>query len=307
MQKITSISEIVEAVKGQPKKTIAVAAAQDAEVLKAVHKAVDYGLANAILVGDSDKIQEILSEEGVSPQEFEIIHEPDKAEACKRAVMLVSENRADILMKGIVDTSVILKAVLNKEYGLRKAAVLSHVAVFEVDGYDRLFLVTDAAMNIAPDVSAKKEIIESAVSVAHSLGLEHPIAACICAVEKVNPKMQATLDARELVEMNQRGDIPGCTVAGPFALDNAVSEEAANHKGIEDVSAGRADILLVPQIEAGNVLYKSLVFFARAKNAGIIIGAKVPVVVTSRADSEQAKLNSIALALLTASEEKKGE
>ena len=123
----------------------------------------------------------------------------------------------------------------------------------------------------------------------------------------MNPKMQATLDARELVEMNQRGDIPGCTVAGPFALDNAVSEEAANHKGIEDVSAGRADILLVPQIEAGNVLYKSLVFFARAKNAGIIIGAKVPVVVTSRADSEQAKLNSIALALLTASEEKKGE
>lgn len=300
--KITKISEILERVRGKAKKTIAVAAAQDGEVLKAVQKAVQYGLANAVLVGDSQEIKKAAEAEGIPLDEFQIIHEADKAEACKKAVILVSSGKADILMKGIVDTSVILKAVLSKEYGLRQAPVLSHVAVFEPAGYDRLFLVTDASMNIAPDAETKKEIISNAVSVAHALGNTNPIVACVCAVEKVNPKMQATLDAQKLVEMNRDGIIKGCTVAGPFALDNAVSEEAAAHKGIDDPAAGKADILLVPQIEAGNVLYKSLVFFAHAKNAGIIIGAKAPVVVTSRADSEEAKLYSIALALLTVSE-----
>ena len=204
-------------------------------------------------------------------------------------------------MKGIVDTSVILKAVLDREIGLRDAPVLSHVALFQVPGFDRLLYVTDAAMNIAPDLEAKKHIIGNAVKVAHALGNPNPIVACLCAVEKVNPKMPATLDAAALVEANRAGSLPGCTVVGPLALDNAVSPEAARHKGIADPCAGHADILLVPNIETGNVFYKALVFLAKAQNAGLIVGAKAPVIVTSRADSEQTKLHSIALALAIAS------
>lgn len=204
-------------------------------------------------------------------------------------------------MKGIVDTSIILKAVLDRDIGLRDAPVLSHVALFQVPGYDRLLYVTDAAMNIAPDVEAKKHIVSNAVKVAHALGNPNPIVACLCAVEKVNPKMPATLDAAALVEANASGLIPGCTVIGPLALDNAISPEAARHKGIEDPHAGDADILLVPNIETGNVFYKSMVFMAKSQNAGLIVGAKAPVIVTSRADSEQTKLNSIALALTVAS------
>lgn len=295
---IKSISDMIEAVKGRSKKTIAVAVAQDAEVLKAVYQANQYGLANAILVGDLEAITAIAQEEKIPLDGFEIINESDKELACEIAVKLIAAGTANVLMKGIIDTSVILKAVLNKEYGIKKSTVLSHVAVFEVKGHERLYFVTDAAMNIAPDVETKKYIINNAVSVTHALGLDHPVVACVCAVEKVNPKMQATLDAEALVQMNRAGEISGCTVSGPFALDNAISEAAAIHKGITDPLAGKADIILVPQIEAGNILYKSLVFCAGASNAGIIVGAKVPVVVTSRADSEQTKLNSIALALL---------
>jgi phosphate butyryltransferase len=204
-------------------------------------------------------------------------------------------------MKGLVDTSVILKAVLDEKIGLRTGNVLSHVAVFDVPGYDRLFYVTDAAMNIAPNLEQKKQIIENCVQVANALGNDNPKVAVLAAVEKVNPKMQATLDAAELIKMNETGELKGCTLGGPFALDNAISVEASKHKGITHPVAGHADILMVPVIEAGNMLYKSMVFFARAKNAGILVGAKAPVVLTSRADSDEAKLNSIAIGVLMAS------
>ena len=187
------------------------------------------------------------------------------------AVKLVRDGQADAVMKGIVDTSIILKAVLDKEIGLRDAPVLSHVALFQVPGYDRLLYVTDAAMNIAPDLEAKKHIVSNAVKVAHALGNPNPIVACLCAVEKVNPKMPATLDAAALVEANAAGALPGCTVIGPLALDNAVSPEAARHKGITDPNAGHADILLVPNIETGNVFYKSMVFMAKSQNAGLLL------------------------------------
>lgn len=276
---------------------LAVAVAQDAEVLLAVDAARRLGIATAVLVGDETQIRQIAAKLGVDLNDYQILHEEDKVEACRKAVKLVRDKEADVVMKGIVDTSIILKAVLDKEIGLRQSPVLSHVAVFEVPGYDRLFYLTDAAMNIAPDVEAKKHILRNAVKVAHALGNENPIAACLCAVEKVNPKMQATLDAAALVEANQSGEITGCTVIGPLALDNAISPEAAHHKGITDPNAGHADILLVPAIEVGNVFYKSMVFMARAQNAGVIVGAKAPVVLTSRADSDETKLNSIALAL----------
>ncbi len=294
-----SFQELIESVKGANRR-ISVAVPQDEEVLLAVNEACKLGIVNATLVGDEAEIRRIASEIGVSLTGMTIVDESDKVEACRKAVKIVHDGEADVVMKGIVDTSIILKAVLDKEIGLRDAPVLSHVAVFDVDGFDRLLYVTDSAMCIAPDVEQKAHIIGNAVKVAHALGNENPVVTCLCAVEKVNPKMQATLDAAELVERNKRGELPGCTVCGPLALDNAISEEAAKHKGISDPNAGKADILLVPFIEAGNIFYKSLTYMAKAHNAGMIVGAKAPVVVTSRADSDETKLNSIALAIAVA-------
>ena len=296
---IHSFQELVDSVKNANRR-IAVAVAQDAEVLIAVRKAADLGIVKPVLVGEEAAIKSIAAKINVSLEGMEIIDEADKIEACRKAVKLVHDGDADVVMKGIVDTSVILKAVLDKDIGLRESPVLSHVALFGVDGFDRLLYITDAAMCIAPDVEQKAHIIGNAVKVAHALGNDNPIVTCLCAVEKVNPKMQATLDAAELVERNKRGEIAGCTVCGPLALDNAVSVEAAKHKGITDPNAGKADILLVPYIEAGNIFYKSLTYMAKAQNAGMIVGAKAPVVVTSRADSDETKLNSIALAIAVA-------
>ncbi|HWR62487.1 MAG TPA: phosphate butyryltransferase [Clostridia bacterium] len=295
-----SFDEILRVARERGPKTIAVAVAQDVEVLSAVNGARAMGIAEAILVGDKEEIAGAARECGVDIGKFEMLDIKDKSEACRRAVELVSTGKAHIVMKGLVDTSLILKAVLDEKIGLRTGNVLSHVAVFDVPGYDRLFYVTDAAMNIAPDLQQKKQIIENAVQVANALGNDNPKVAMLAAVEKVNPKMQATVDAAEIVRMNEAGELKGCLVGGPFALDNAVSVEASKHKGITHPVAGYADILMVPVIEAGNMLYKSMVFFARAKNAGIIVGAKAPVVLTSRADSDEAKLNSIAIGTLMA-------
>ncbi|MFT9495168.1 phosphate butyryltransferase [Anaerosolibacter sp.] len=292
--------DILKYAKERGPKTLAVAVAQDLEVLLAVNEAKTRGIADAILVGDKEKIEEIAATNFIKIDQYEVIDIKDVNEASRKAVELVSMGRAHMVMKGLVDTSVILKAVLDPEIGLRTGNVLSHTAVFDVPGYDRLILVTDAAMNITPDLKAKKQIIENAVQVAHALDIDEPKVAVVCAKEKVDPKMPATVDAGQLEEMNKNGEITGCIVGGPFGLDNAVSEEAAAHKGIHHPVAGKADILLVPNIEAGNVLYKSMVFFSNTKNAGVIVGAKAPIVLTSRADSDIAKLNSIALAVLMA-------
>ncbi len=297
---IKNFKEVMEIARQRGPKVISVACAQDQEVLLAVNAAKKEGIADAILVGDQEQITSIAKELKIDVNQFEIIDIKDLAEASLKAVELVSSGRAHMVMKGLVDTSIILKAVLNQEVGLRTGNVLSHVAVFDVAGYDRLFLVTDAAMNIDPDLPTKKQIIENAVEVAKALDIEIPKVGVICAKEKPNPKMPDTMDAQALEEMNQKGEITGCIVGGPFALDNAISVEAAKHKGIDHPVAGYADILLAPDIEAGNVLYKSMVFFAKAKNAGVIVGAKAPVVLTSRADSDEAKLYSIALGVLCA-------
>ncbi len=301
---ITSLEQLRTAPESGERSRLAVAVAQDAEVLLAVDAAYNLGIADAILVGSEAEIRQIAAKLSVDLDRYTIVDETDKVEACRKAVKLVRDGEADVVMKGLVDTSIILKAVLDKEIGLRESPVLSHVAVFEVPGYDRLFYLTDAAMNIAPDLETKKHILRNSIKVAHALGNEAPIACALCAVEKVNPKMQATLDAAALVEANQAGEISGCTVIGPLALDNAISPEAAKHKGISDPNAGKADILLVPAIEVGNVFYKSMVFMAKAKNAGMIVGAKAPIVLTSRADSDETKLNSIALALKVAAANK---
>ena len=283
-----------------PKK-IAVANAQDEDVLKAIKEAVKENICKPILVGDADKIAEIAGEVELELNNIDIIDEKDGNEACRKAVELVSGGKADIVMKGLIDTSIILKAVLDKEIGLRTGNVLSHAAVFSVDTYHKFFIVTDAAMSIAPDAEEKRQIIENTLTLSRALGAQIPKVAVICAKEKVNPKMPATLDAQELVQMQNDGKITGCIIEGPYALDNAISKEAAEIKGIEGEAAGDADILLMPDIEAGNILYKALTYLANAENAGIILGAKAPIVLTSRADSDKAKLNSIALSVLCSS------
>ncbi len=280
---------------------IAVAAAHDKEVLSAIKMGMDANLVTPILVGDKKQILSYANELNLDLTNVEIIDEADIQKASEIAVTLVHDGKAKILMKGLVDTSIILKAVLNKDFGLRTNNLLSHAAVFQLEKYHKLLFVTDAAMNLAPNADEKRQITENIVSLAHSLSIKEPKVAVICAKEKVNPKMIATVDAAELVEKNKAGEITGCIIGGPFALDNAVSKEAAIHKGIDDPVAGDADILLMPNIEAGNVLYKSLAFLSSSKNAGILLGASAPIVLTSRADTDEAKLNSIALAVMYAS------
>ena len=297
---IKNFDEVIEAAKLRGPKTLAVACAQDEDVLLAVENARKAGIAGAILVGNKAEIEAIANRQGIDLKNYEVEDIQDLAEASLRAVALVSSGKAHLVMKGLVDTAIILKAVLNKEVGLRTGNALSHVAVFDVPNFPRLLFVTDAAMNIAPDVETKRMIIENSLDVAKALDIELPNVGVICAKEKVNDKMPATLDAAELVRMNEEGIIKGCKVGGPFALDNAVSEEAARIKGIKDPMGGKVDILMCPTIEAGNVLYKALTFLAGARSAGIIVGAKAPVVLTSRADDDESKLNSIALGVLMA-------
>ncbi|WP_243386389.1 phosphate butyryltransferase [Bacillus kexueae] len=281
-------------------KTVAVAQAEDEEVIEAVKAALEKRIANFLLFGDEEKIHHLLREKSIQQDGVKVVHTTSKQMSAEMAVKAVSQKEADVVMKGNVPTSTILKAVLNKEFGLRTGKVLSHVAVFEVPGYDRYMIVTDAAMNIAPDLQQKAQIVSNAVEIATAIGIEMPKVAPIAAVETVNPQMQATLDAAALTQMNARGQIPNCIIDGPLALDNAVSIKAAEHKGITSEVAGAADILLVPVIEAGNILYKSLIYFAKAKVGAVIAGAKAPIVLTSRADSAESKLYSLALAICSA-------
>ncbi|MDA1648237.1 phosphate butyryltransferase [Bacillus cereus group sp. TH160LC] len=296
------LEHLIDQAAGQPKKTVAVAVAEDHEVIEAVAKAIALQLAQFRLYGNQEKIMGMLQEHNLQTSEhIEVIAAQSGAEVAELSVKAVRNGEADVLMKGNIPTANILKAVLNKEWGLRKGSVLSHVAAFEVPNYDRLIFVTDAAMNIAPDITQKAAIIQNTVEVARAIGMDLPKVAPIAAVEVVNPAMQATIDAAMLTQMNRRGQIKNCVVDGPLALDNAVSQIAAEHKGIVSDVAGKADILLVPTIEAGNVLYKSLVYFADAKVGAMIAGAKAPIVLTSRADSAETKVYSLALAVATAS------
>jgi phosphate butyryltransferase len=271
------------------------AAAQDQHSLGAVVRAWKDNIIEPILIGDKEAILEICSTNNYDITGVQIIHEPDMNKAVELSVKMVNNNQADILMKGKVGTSTLLKCVLNKEWGLRTGNLLSHFALFEVDTYPKVIAVTDVAMNIAPNLQDKIAIINNSVSCLIKLGYTMPKVAILGAVEMVNENMEATLHAALLSKMNQRDQIRNCIIDGPLAFDNAVSLESARHKGIRSEVAGDTDLLLMPDIEVGNVLYKSLVFFAKAKVAALILGARVPIVLTSRSDSEQAKYDSILL------------
>ncbi len=295
---VKELEQLIYMAKNRPVKTMSVAVAEDKDILKAVGDAVDLGIINATLIGNKEKIEAILKEEKILLKDAKIINEKDSKVAAKLAVEEVSLGKADFIMKGMINTADLLKAVLDKNANLRGDSLLSHVMVYEIPTYHKLIFLTDGGMVPYPEVKDKIAILNNAVSVVNSLGIDKPKVAAICAVETVNPSMQSTIDASILSQMNKRGQIKNCLVDGPLGLDNSISKEAAEHKGIQSEVAGDADILLVPNIEAGNFLGKSLTYFGKAKSAGIIVGAKCPIVLLSRADSAMSKLYSIALGAL---------
>ncbi len=292
---IKNFKELLEAAKSQKKMKIVVAAAQDEDVIKAVSQAKEMGLAEPVLVGDESRIKEIMETLSVDSRGYEIINEPDMIQAARKSVELVRNGKGDFLMKGILQTADIMRAVLDKEIGLRTDNLISHVMVYEVPTYNKLIYLTDGGMNVAPDLNQKVQILENAVAVCKGMKMEKIYASCLAGAETVNPKIPATVDAQAIAEMKDKWEPMGVSVQGPVALDLAVSSEACAHKGYKHEGGGNADILLVPYYEVGNALGKSMTYFAGAKSAGIIMGAKVPIVLVSRADSSESKLLSIAL------------
>jgi phosphate butyryltransferase len=295
-----SIQDIINKAKAIDTQTLVVAVADDPHVLEAVEMAKNDDIVKPILVGDKPKITALLNALNYDVGTYTIIDESNEVVACQKAVQYVHDHADAFLMKGLVSTSIILREALNKTYGLRTQNRISHVSVMEVSTHDKLLFMSDGAMNIAPTIDEKRQIVQNSVLIAHSIGINKPKVGIIGAVEKVNPKMQATLDAKALIEMNKTGIISDCSVSGPYAIDNAISKEAAKHKGISHPDAGDIDILIMPRIEAGNVFYKTMMFLANAKSASVIAGAKKPIVLTSRADSAISKYNSIALGALVA-------
>ncbi len=304
---LKTFREVLEKAKSFGPKKMAIAAAQAEDVLKAVEAARLEGLTDSILIGDKEEITQIAHQLGINLENYELIHQPDKTLVAKLAVELVSSKKASILMKGMMGTARLLKAVLDKDTGLRNNRLLSHVYTLEIKSYPRLLTMTDGAMNIRPDLNQKVQIIQNAIEYAQALGVEKPKVAVLAALELVNPDMPATIDAACLSKMSERGQIVGGIVEGPLAFDNAISRESALRKGIESTVSGEVDIVLVPDIEAGNIFAKSLVYLAQAIPAGLLIGAKAPVVLVSRSDSAQSKLYSIALGVLMDELEKKEE
>lgn len=289
---------------GDAIQTAAVAAPYDVATLESLRNAMDLGFVKVILVGDESIIKESAKEGNVKIDDMELVHADDLAGCAQGAVDMVRQGKAGLIMKGLIDTSVILKAVVKKENELRTGKTLSYVGILFKEDYEKYFLTSDGAMLIAPDLAQKKGIVENAVEVAHALGNEMPKVAMICAKEKYYEKMPATVDAVELQKMNQAGELSGCIVSGPLQMDNAVDKHAVEVKGIDDPVAGEADILVVPAIEAGNVLLKTAKYLGGWTFGGVVVGAKVPIVVCSRSDGEAAKLVSIAVSCMMAARNK---
>jgi phosphate butyryltransferase len=294
-KQITNFDQLINRVKDKEIKRLAIASAEGEEIIEAVKQATEEKIISAVLVGDKTRIDDLCKKKGLDPGMVEIINAPDPKLAARVTVETVKQGKADMLMKGKVDTSTLLKAILDKENGLRTGAFLSHVAVMEVKTYPKLMLVSDGGMNIRPDIIQKVEILKNAVEVAKKLGVEKPKVACLAAVETVNPEMQETVDAAGLVKMAERGDIKDVIMDGPIAFDAAIDLEAARTKGIVSPVAGDTDIFLVPDIASGNIFVKSLIYLAGAKVGGVIAGAGAPIVLLSRSDSAQTKLYSMAL------------
>ncbi len=297
---IRTFAELLEAARAKGPKIVAVAAAHENEVMLASLDAEVAGLAEVMLVGDSDQIRRIAADEGFDISRMEVLHAEQPREAAWQVMKLVSEGQADIAMKGKVETSDFLRAALDKEVGLRTGRLFTHVAAFEIPGFDRLIFISDAGVIVAPDLEQKVQIVQNAIFVAHAMNISLPRVAVLAATEVVNPKIPTTLDAANLSKMADRGQIQGGLVDGPLALDNAISPESARIKGIKSEVAGHADILIAPDIEAGNVLAKAITYFAQGKMAGVVVGARCPLILPSRSDTREAKLVSLALGVMLA-------
>lgn len=296
-----SFEDLMSKVTAVSRKKVSVACAQDDQVIEAVEEARVRGIADAILVGDKAKMEEIAKGLNVDLGNFEVIDEPDTIAAAHKAVELVHNGQADMYMKGLIDTKSFLKSVLDKEVGLRTDKTLSHVCLFEIKGHEGMLFLTDVAFIPYPTLEDKVAIINNTVEIANACGIENPKVAPIAAVEVVNPKMPVTVEADELTKMCAEGKIKGCVVDGPLSLDLAIDREAAKHKGAEGRKiVGDADVLLFPDIHAGNLVYKTLTHLCDCKNGNIMTGTKAPVILTSRSDSTEVKVNSLALAAIVA-------
>ena len=293
---IKNLDDLVAIAQQKGEKIVAVAAAEDDHVLNAINEARKNKIANPIFVGNTEKIKKIASEQNIDISGINIIEECNPALAARKAVELVNSGEAQILMKGLVSTADFLRAVLNKEVGLRINNLLSHIGLFELPAYHKILGLTDAAQNVAPTFEEKVSILKNSVTCLNRLGIENPKVGVLAAVEVVNPKMEPTIHAAMLTQMYRRGQIKNCIIDGPFALDNIISKEACEHKGIQTEVGGDADLIFCPNIEVGNALYKSFTYLAKGTIAAMILGAKAPIVLTSRADSNRSKFMSIALA-----------
>jgi phosphate butyryltransferase len=298
--RIRTFAELLEAARAKGPKTVAVAAGHQSEVMLAGLDAEMAGLAEVILVGDRDKIEQIAAQEAFDISRMELIHAPRSNDAAWQVMKLVNDGTAEIAMKGKVETSDFLRAALSKDLSLRTGRLFTHVAAFEIPEFDRLIFISDAGVVVAPDLEQKVQIVQNAIDVAHGLGILLPRVAVLAATEVVNPKIPTTLDAANLSKMADRGQIKGGLVDGPLALDNAISPESARIKQIKSEVAGYADILIAPDIEAGNVLAKAITYFAQGKMAGVVVGARCPLILPSRSDTREAKLVSLALGIMLA-------
>jgi len=295
---ITDFEQLIDTVRRGPTKRLAVAAAQSEEVLKAVSRAAQLGIIDPILLGDADRIAEIAGRIGVDLSGFRQIGQSDPIEAAARAVDMVAGGEADLLMKGKLSTPEILRLVLEEKRGLRGDRLLSHVAVVKVEGYPKLLIFSDGGMVIQPDLKQKIDIIRNTIMLANRLGIDRPKVALLASLETVHPDIPETLDAAEIVSMSEKGELPDAIIEGPLAMDIAVSSRAARMKGVSSEVSGDVDILIVPNIASGNIGVKGLVYLTGAQVGGLILGARRPVVLLSRSDTVQAKLNSIALGAL---------
>ncbi len=291
-----NFSEVIEKVKSVKPFTLSVAAAEDKELLLAIKRACDMGFIKPILVGHKEKIYAIAKE--IDLKHYDIVSGESPEESAAKAVSLVKSGDAQVLMKGLVNTSVYMRAILNKENGLRTGRLISMLAVYELPQYHKLLFCTDSGINVSPDLSQKKDILNNALIAMKGIGINNPKVAALTANELVDEKIQSTVDARGLVDMVAHGDILPCIIEGPIAFDVAFSKEAAHHKSIDSKIAGDCDMLVFPNIETGNVLGKSWLHFNNAKWAGIVLGAANPIILGSRSDTEEIKINSIALGCL---------
>ncbi|MDR0363497.1 MAG: bifunctional enoyl-CoA hydratase/phosphate acetyltransferase [Bacteroidales bacterium] len=299
--KITKLEHMLEALQGKTKKRLVAAYANDSHTIGAVGSAIDKGIVEGILVGDEATIKKVCIEENIDVKKFRIVQETDEQKAASKAVDMINAGEADILMKGLVSTDKYMRAILNKERGLMPPkAILSHVAVMEVNSYHKLIIASDMAIIPQPELSQKVAITNYVINTAHALGIEKPRIALIAATEQMSPGMQACVDAAIIAKMADRGQIKGAVVDGPLALDVAIDKESAEIKKLTSEVAGNADALVFPNIESGNVFYKTCTKFCGSELAAMVVGAKVPCILSSRGDSTLTKLYSIALAAICA-------